>query len=102
MSEFPLEPQLSRMLLQAPKYKVLDALLTIVAMLNVPVIFLRPKEKTKEADEAKTKFAHPDGDHISFLNCYYAFKHKGDSPQWCYENYINYRFDKNIKFNLGL
>ena len=76
----------------SPKYKVVDAILTIVAMLNVPVIFLRPKDKAKEADEAKSKFAHVDGDHLTFLNCFYAFKHKGDNSQWCYEHYINYRY----------
>eukprot|EP00826_Nyctotherus_ovalis_P046946 TRINITY_DN5346_c0_g1_i10.p1 TRINITY_DN5346_c0_g1~~TRINITY_DN5346_c0_g1_i10.p1 ORF type:complete len:658 (+),score=237.01 TRINITY_DN5346_c0_g1_i10:339-2312(+) len=91
MSEFPLDPQLSKVLLSAEKYEVVDAALSIVAMLSVPVIFLRPKEKTKEADEAKAKFAHVDGDHLTYLNCYYAFKHKGGSSDWCYDNFINYR-----------
>ena len=91
MSEYPLEPQLSKMLLMAEKYKVTDAVISIVAMLNVPVIFLRPREKAKEADQSKAKFAHVDGDHLTYLNCYYAFKHKGDSNAWCFENYINYR-----------
>ena len=91
MSEYPLDPQLSKTLLSAEKFQVVDAALSIVAMLSVPVIFLRPREKVKEADEAKAKFAHVDGDHLTYLNCYYAFKHKGDSSTWCYENFINYR-----------
>ncbi len=91
MSEYPLEPQLAKCLVASPKYKVVDAMLSIVAMLNVPVIFLRPKDQMKAADEAKAKFSHPDGDHLTFLNCYYAYKHKGESNQWCYENYVNYR-----------
>jgi len=91
MSEYPLEPQQAKMLLTAEKFKVVDAVLSIVAMLSVPIIFLRPREKVKEADDAKAKFAHVDGDHLTYLNCYYAFKHKGESTTWCFENYINYR-----------
>ena len=32
-----------------------------------------------------------DGDHLTLLNVYHAFKQNRDSPQWCYENFINYR-----------
>ena len=40
----------------------------------VPQIFLRPAEAKKAADEAKMKFAHIDGDHLTLLNVYHAFK----------------------------
>lgn len=66
-------------------------MLSIVAMLSVPNVFMRPKEAAKAADEAKQQFAHADGDHISLLNAYYAYKQNGDSKDWCYENFINYR-----------
>lgn len=26
------------------------------------------------ADEARSKFVHPDGDHITMMNAYYAYK----------------------------
>jgi pre-mRNA-splicing factor ATP-dependent RNA helicase DHX15/PRP43 len=66
-------------------------MLTIVAMLSVPNIFMRPKEAAKAADEAKAQFAHTDGDHLTLLNAYYAYKQNGESKEWCYDNYINYR-----------
>lgn len=66
-------------------------MLTIVAMLSVPNIFMRPKEAAKAADEAKAQFSHTDGDHLTLLNAYYAYKQNGDSKEWCYDNYINYR-----------
>ena len=91
MSEYPLDPQLARMLISSTKYKVPAEILTIVAMLSVPVIFLRPKELAQAADDAKAKFAHVDGDHITLLNAYRAYKTKGGSADWCYENYINIR-----------
>jgi len=66
-------------------------MLSIVAMVSVPNIFMRPKEAAKAADEAKAQFAHEDGDHLSLLNAYHAYKQAGDSKDWCYDNFINYR-----------
>lgn len=37
-------------------------------------VFQRPNEAKKAADEAKMKFAHIDGDHLTLLNVYHAFK----------------------------
>jgi hypothetical protein len=58
---------------------------------SVPMCFVRPSEARRAADEAKVQFAHIDGDHLTLLNVYHAFKQSRDSPQWCYENFINYR-----------
>lgn len=66
-------------------------MLSIVAMVSSQNIFMRPKEAAKAADEAKAQFAHEDGDHLSLLNAYYAYKQSGDSKDWCYENFLNYR-----------
>ena len=35
---------------------------------------MRPNEAKKAADEAKMKFAHIDGDHLTLLNVYHAYK----------------------------
>lgn len=40
----------------------------------VPQCFVRPNEVKKQADEAKLRFAHIDGDHLTLLNVYHAFK----------------------------
>lgn len=45
-----------------------------VDMLLVPQCFVRPNEAKKAADEAKMRFAHIDGDHLTLLNVYHAFK----------------------------
>ena len=36
--------------------------------------FLRPREAQKAADEAKARFGHIDGDHLTLLNVYHAYK----------------------------
>jgi len=40
----------------------------------VPQCFVRPTELRKAADECKMRFAHIDGDHLTLLNVYHAFK----------------------------
>lgn len=44
MSEYPLEPNLAKILLVSPKYRCPGEAATIVALLSVPNIFLRPKD----------------------------------------------------------
>ena len=45
MAEFPLEPQLSKMLIQSVHLGCSDEVLTIVSMLSVQNVFYRPKVK---------------------------------------------------------
>lgn len=52
---------------------------------------MRPKEAQKAADEAKAEFAHIDGDHLTLLNAYHAYKQNGGSKDWCFSNFINAR-----------
>lgn len=40
----------------------------------VPNCFVRPREAQKAADEAKARFGHIDGDHLTLLNVYHAYK----------------------------
>lgn len=91
MSEMPLEPQLAKMLLSSPDYNCSHEMLSIVSLLAGPSPFLRPREAARAADEAKAQFAHTDGDHLTLLNAYHAYKEAGDNKDWCYDNFINYR-----------
>uniref|UniRef100_A0A6I8Q5K1 RNA helicase n=1 Tax=Xenopus tropicalis TaxID=8364 RepID=A0A6I8Q5K1_XENTR len=91
MAEFPLDPQLAKMVIASCDYNCSNEILSITAMLSVPQCFIRPTEVKKAADEAKMRFAHIDGDHLTLLNVYHAFKQNHESSQWCYDNFINYR-----------
>ena len=52
MSEFPLDPQLAKMLIVSPKYKCSNEALSIVAMLSVPPVNVRPPEARQEVGKA--------------------------------------------------
>jgi ATP-dependent RNA helicase DHX8/PRP22 len=91
MAEFPLEPQLSKILLTSCELGCSDEVLTIVAMLSVQNIFYRPKEKAAIADQKKAKFHQPEGDHLTLLAVYEAWKQNRFSNPWCYENFVQAR-----------
>ncbi|EGW31279.1 uncharacterized protein SPAPADRAFT_140212 [Spathaspora passalidarum NRRL Y-27907] len=94
-SQFPLDPMLAVMLIGSPAFKCSEEILTIVAMLSVPNVFVRPASARKRADEAKMHFAHQDGDHLSLVNVYEAFisPHTAEigAHQWCRDNFLSYR-----------
>jgi len=91
MADFPLDPQLAKMVIASTDHNCSNEALSIVAMLSVQQVFMRPNDAKKQADEAKMKFAHIDGDHLTLLNVYHAFKQNHEDQQWCYDNFCNLR-----------
>jgi pre-mRNA-splicing factor ATP-dependent RNA helicase DHX15/PRP43 len=73
-ADFPLDPQLAVMLVTSPEFFCSNEILSLTALLSVPSVFIRPANKRKQADEMKKIFAHPEGDHLTLLNVYHAFK----------------------------
>ena len=96
MNQFPLEPELSKMVLAGVKYKCINDMLTIAATLSVKSPFLRPRGKENEADSKKYQFTHHTGDHITLIMAYNAFKRNEFSKDWCRDNFINFRTMKAI------
>ncbi|KAJ3233991.1 DEAH-box ATP-dependent RNA helicase prp22 [Chytriomyces hyalinus] len=91
MAEFPLEPELAKILILSVDLGCSDEILTIVAMLSAENIFYRPKEKQGQADQKKAKFHQPEGDHLTLLAVYNGWKASKFSNAWCYENFIQAR-----------
>uniref|UniRef100_A0A3P8WAF3 ATP-dependent RNA helicase DHX8 n=1 Tax=Cynoglossus semilaevis TaxID=244447 RepID=A0A3P8WAF3_CYNSE len=91
MAEFPLEPMLCKMLIMSVHLGCSEEMLTIVSMLSVQNIFYRPKEKQAQADQKKTKFFQPEGDHLTLLAVYNSWKNNKFSNPWCFENFIQGR-----------
>ncbi|KAL8463911.1 hypothetical protein ACS0TY_033742 [Phlomoides rotata] len=99
MSEFPLDPMQSKMIVASDKYKCSDEIISIAAMLSIGnSIFYRPKDKQVHADNARLNFHMGNvGDHIALLKVYSSWKETNFSTQWCYENYIQVRSMKRAR-----
>lgn len=80
-------------------------LVVILWNFEVPNVFVRPADAKKAADEAKARFSHVDGDHLTLLNVYHAFKQNSmlvtaldwfhslpdEDPGWCKQNFVSHR-----------
>lgn len=91
MADFPMEPALAKVLIASVEMGCSEEILTIVAMLSVQNVFYRPKEKQQQADQKKSKFHDPNGDHLTLLNVYNGWKKSGFNSPWCFENFIQAR-----------
>merc|ERR1712048_631583 len=91
MAEFPLPPQLSKVLIQSVHLACSDEALTIVSMLSIQNVFYRPREKQALADQKKAKFHQAEGDHMTLLAVYNAWRNAKFSNAWCFENFIQAR-----------
>ncbi|KAF8950146.1 P-loop containing nucleoside triphosphate hydrolase protein [Flammula alnicola] len=93
MAEFPLDPQLAKLLIVSPEFKCSNEILTIIAMMSVPIVWLRPPGTTqrREADAAKALLTVPDGDHLTLLNVYNQYVLNLHVKNWAWNNYLSLR-----------
>jgi len=96
MVEFPLDPSLSKILIVSEKYGCSSEIATIVSMLNVQSIFVRPKDYEKQADLARERFYIPESDHLTLLNVYEKWQLNNNSIEWANENFLNYKSLKKV------
>lgn len=97
MADFPMEPSLAKVLIASVDLGCSDEILSIVAMLSMPTVFYRPKEKQTQADQKKAKFHDPHGDHLTLLNVYNGWKQNKFANPWCFENFIQARSMRRAK-----
>ncbi|KAL6950918.1 hypothetical protein ACO0QE_000200 [Hanseniaspora vineae] len=107
MSQFPMEPLLSRTLLASFELNCSEEVLIIISLLSVQNIFYRPKKNQIEADRKRMTFAHPYGDHLTLLNVYNRWnvvsstssfaRNKVSTKKWCEINYLHERHLKKSK-----
>lgn len=91
MSQFPLDPKFSKLLLTAPTFGCLEEMLSLVAILSGENIFVSSIEKREQAALAHAKFESKQGDHLMLLNVYKAFEKTEKIKLWCHDNFLNTR-----------
>ncbi|KAN0061919.1 Pre-mRNA-splicing factor ATP-dependent RNA helicase PRP16 [Thecaphora frezii] len=89
MSEFPMEPSLSKILIASVEYGCSSEVLTIVSMLSVPSVFYRPKERQEESDAAREKFFVAESDHLTLLHVYNQWRSNGYRDSWCAKHFLH-------------
>lgn len=93
MSEFPLDPPLAKVLITSASLHCTEEILTIVALLSTQHqnLFVNSKKVRVLANEKKAQFNHPDGDHLTLLKVYNAWRLNYYEREWCRKNFVQYR-----------
>jgi ATP-dependent RNA helicase DDX35 len=95
MAELPLEPMLSKALLNAanPDFNCLSEMLSIAAMMTLQGnAFISHSDSKALLEKARRRFTVSEGDHITLYNVYEAFVKSGiGNVQWCRENCLNHK-----------
>ena len=89
--EFPIDPMLTVCLLESDKHDCSEEILTIIAMLQVKNVFLKPSGNVKRSRQAKFKFAAKEGDLLTLLNVFKFFEENRKSRSVCKEHFLNYQ-----------
>ncbi|KAG0660159.1 DEAH-box ATP-dependent RNA helicase prp22 [Maudiozyma exigua] len=97
MSQFPMDPTLSKVMLSSVTNECSEEISTIIAMLSVQNVFFRPRDRQQEADRQKSKFHHPYGDHLTLLNVYTQWDNAGGGQQFCEINFLHGRHLKRAR-----
>eukprot|EP00835_Amoeboradix_gromovi_P004977 NODE_428_length_8761_cov_0.779612.p1 type:complete len:889 gc:universal NODE_428_length_8761_cov_0.779612:2519-5185(+) len=98
MAELPLDPKMAKVLLNSTNFECSEDVCSIVALLTInSPIFLRPRNKSEDADMSKKAFSDPSGDHLTLLNVYNQFQDSNFNKQWCYERFVNYKSLNNAR-----
>ncbi len=89
MAALPLEPRVSRMVIEAKKHGCVEDVATIAAFMSVGrSVFARPKEKEREADRAHFQFKNPQSDMLTFLKVWRKYEASNFNRDWCFKNFL--------------
>ncbi|KAG9447145.1 hypothetical protein H6P81_013273 [Aristolochia fimbriata] len=108
MAELPLEPSLSRTLIEANVLGCLSEALTVSAMLSAETSLLPARSKGAERKRKHPASHLPNGsglgDHIQLLQIFEEWHHENYDPQWCVHNDLQVRgmmFTKEVRKQLA-
>ena len=98
MARLPIDPRLSRMLIEAQKEGCLRQIVIIAAALSIQEVRERPLEKEALADQAHRQFVDPLSDFITILNIWQAVHDGADRPRsmnelkkFCRKRFLSFR-----------
>lgn len=91
MANFPLDPTMSKMVIESIDDGCSLEVLIIVSMLSGPSVFYRPDGREEESDRERERFYIHDSDHLTLLNVYKQWQRNNESSNWCSLRFINYK-----------
>jgi ATP-dependent helicase HrpA len=97
MAPMPLDPRISRMLIEAERERCLPEVAVIASALSIRDPRERPPDKAAQADQAQALFTHPDSDFLTLLRLWDRFHDPAENlgsnsrrRKFCEENFLSY------------
>lgn len=99
MTIFPLEPRISRMIVEAILYypTALSNVLIAASFLSTNSPFVLPPNEEMQARRAHHQFTDIQGDFCSYLNLFNSFNSSKNQEKFCKNNYLDLRIMSEIK-----
>lgn len=93
MVRFPLEPRISRIIIEAIMRfpDVIDKALIASSFLSANSPFILPPNEEMEARKAHHRFRDIQGDFVTYLNIFNAYKQSDNKEKFCKKNYLDER-----------
>jgi len=98
MAKVPVDPKLSRILIEAQIMGCLKEAIIIVTALAIADVRQRPADKIQAADQKHGLFKDPSSDFITLLNIWNAYKKAGKSLKsrsklrnWCADHFLSFK-----------
>jgi len=93
MVRFPLEPRISRIIIEAIMRfpDVIDKALIAASFLSANSPFILPPNEEMEARKAHHRFRDMQGDFVTYLNIFNAYKQSDNKENFCRKNYLDER-----------
>ena len=98
MARIPLDPRLSRMLIEAKQQGCIPEVVVIAAVLSIADPRERPAEKTGEADRMHAVFVDQRSDFVTLLNIWNRYhahwqkvKSNNQMKRYCREHFISFK-----------
>lgn len=93
MVRFPLEPRISRIIIEAILRfpDVIDKALIAASFLSANSPFILPPNEEMEARKAHHRFRDMQGDFVTYLNIFNAYKQSDNKEKFCKKNYLDER-----------
>ncbi|MBU1565382.1 MAG: ATP-dependent RNA helicase HrpA [Proteobacteria bacterium] len=98
MADLPIDPCISRIIIEAKENNCLKEIKIIAAVLAIQDPRIRPVDHEKEADEVHKAFLHPQSDFMTLLNIWNSFHDVQDKvktwsrlKKYCKGNFLSYQ-----------
>ncbi len=98
MSQFPLDPRVSRMIIEAKREGCLNEITVIAAALSIQDPRERPYDKIDQATAAHAQFQHPESDFLTYLQLWNRYsdslekmQSQGKLRKFCRDHFLSYR-----------